>query len=639
MFSYTPIVHRPDRDTQATPVVRRLAGLFVCLAMAGLLVGCEALPAGRPDADTRYTETRAGRLERAGRHAQAAELYEQAAAASTDPDRLWLRAAGQWHAAGNWADVLRVLQRISGPLAANDQLQHTLLGASAALSLGDENLASSWLERMPQPTPDNARPALLWLQIRLALLQGQTQRAVELNVEREVWLARSEDVLAGRRALLDALGKQEFPDAAPDEADTSPHAGWLALARIVSQADRDPFVVRSSLRKWQERFPDHPAVVLLPELADEYRQLLDYPQRLAILLPASGRLGPAGAAVRDGLMAAYLRHDESRPELRFYDTNAQDAADVYARAVLDGADFVIGPLTRDAVSTLAGSVTLPVPTLALNNVTGDAMIPGIYQFGLTPEDEARQAARRVLNDGLIQGVALVPASEWGGRMLTAFRDELSVAGGMLLDYQDYAPREDDFSQPITTVLHLAESRGRHRALVDVLGRRIEFEPRRRQDVQFIFLAATPDIGRLMRPQLRFHYASSLPVYATSAIYEQNPDRNGDLNGVSFTDIPWLIDDAPEIVAMREEVTRLFPGNMRSWPRLYALGFDAYRLVPALFSGKLLEEQTINGLTGELSLNRDGQVRRKLKWARFEAGIPVLLEEPATLPGPGDGPAP
>lgn len=642
MYSYSGIVHSRQQPAQAAPSGRKNRWLCACVLAALLLGACTPIRDGQPGADSRYVQTRAARLERAGHHSQAAELYEQLAARDDSSARFWLKAANQWHAAGEWRDVERTLNRITVPLDDEQALQRALLGASAAVSLGASSRARAWLDARPTEIPDRARSAVMWLEVRLALSEGDIRKGIELSDAREMWLARAEDIRLGRRALLNELANEERLSAAEPAGDPDQlYAGWLDLARIRSDADRDPFAVGTSLRKWHDQYPEHPAAVLLPELLAEYKQLLDYPQRLAVMLPMSGRFAAAGEAVRDGILAAYLRQEETRPGLRFYDTNTEDITSLYSRAVSDGADFVIGPLTRDALDKLAVIPQLALPTLALNNLSEQALRPGIYQFGLTPEDEARQAAQRLLATGLVQGIALVPASEWGGRIFGAFRDELESAGGILLDYQEYAPRDEDFSGPITTVLHLAESRTRYRNLAGVLGRRLEFEPRRREDVQFIFLAATPETGRLMRPQLRFHYASDLPVFATSGIYEANPARNNDLNGISFVDIPWVIDDDPEIVALREQLSSLFPGRMRSWPRLYALGYDAYRLVPALFSGQLMEEEVVRGLTGDLTMNRDGQIQRKMRWAQFSGGVPTLLEdageiEPGVEPGSETG---
>lgn len=620
------ILHFGRRLTQAPLFAswRRAAALGTVVLC--VLSACST-PPDRTRTDDRYVETRAQRLAESGRFEQAARLYEQIAVRHELADRYWLDAASQWHAAEEWARVERALNRIEGSLEPEQALRRALLGTSAALAQGAPDRAINWLDTAPEQFPDRARPAYLWLQVRLALAQGNVSKALSLNDEREMWLENAESIRLGRRALLDALSRDlRTPVETPPAEQDRVLAGWLELAKIQSGADRDPFVVRAALRAWEQQYREHPAAVLLPELQAEYRQLLDYPQRLAVMLPLTGRFATAGEAVRDGILAAYLRQGAERPVLSFFDTNAEDIAVLYARAIAENADFVLGPLTREALEAMAQQTDLGVPTLALNNLTDGSPLPGIFQFGLTPEDEARQAAQRIIDQGLVQGVALVPESGWGGRVLAAFRDQLEQSGGTLLDYQTYAPRDEDFSAPITTILHLAESRQRNRNLAGVLGRRLEFEPRRREDVQFIFLAATAETGRLMRPQLRFHYASDIPVFSTSSIYEPDPDRNRDLDGINFVDLPWLLDDSGEISALRQELSGLFPRRMKAWPRLYALGYDAYRLVPPLFSGRFTAGDEVRGLTGDLSVSADGQIRRKMRWAQFAQGVPVLLEE-------------
>src|SRR5690554_7108230 len=71
----------------------------------------------------------------------------------------------------------------------------------------------------------------------------------------------------------------------------------------------------------------------------------------------------------------------------------------------------------------------------------------------------------------------------------------------------------------------------------------EFEPRRRQDADWLFLVALPQQARQIKPTLAFNFASDLPVYSTSHVYsgEPNPSKDRDLNGIVFCDTPWLLD--------------------------------------------------------------------------------------------------
>src|SRR5690606_18065819 len=98
-----------------------------------------------------------------------------------------------------------------------------------------------------------------------------------------------------------------------------------------------------------------------------------------------------------------------------------------------------------------------------------------------------------------------------------------------------------------------------------------------------FVVATPQQARSLKPQLRFHHASDLPVYASSHVYSGTPDRSADadLNGIAFTDMPWVIEPGPGTAAAREQLLQDFGPQMERNSRLFALGFDAYRLAPVL----------------------------------------------------------
>ncbi|NIW24215.1 MAG: penicillin-binding protein activator, partial [Gammaproteobacteria bacterium] len=98
---------------------------------------------------------------------------------------------------------------------------------------------------------------------------------------------------------------------------------------------------------------------------------------------------------------------------------------------------------------------------------------------------------------------------------------------------------------------------------------IEFEPRRRQDVDMIFFAADPGAARLLAPQFRFHFAGDLPTYATSEIYEAAArGSDPDLNGVIFADIPWLLTPDANTDALRSSLLRYWPQRTTRWLRLY-----------------------------------------------------------------------
>ena len=61
-------------------------------------------------------------------------------------------------------------------------------------------------------------------------------------------------------------------------------------------------------------------------------------------------------------------------------------------------------------------------------------------------------------------------------------------------------------------------------------------------------------------------------------------------------------------------------------RLFAFGYDAFRLANSLKRGNTIEPR---GLTGTLSLDAQGRVRRDLQWVRIKGGAPAPLDPAQT----------
>src|SRR5262249_39990113 len=175
---------------------------------------------------------------------------------------------------------------------------------------------------------------------------------------------------------------------------------------------------------------------------------------IALLLPISGRTSVPATTVRDGFMTAYYQTPEGqRKAITVYDTSEVGIAEAVDRATQEGADIIVGPLTRDEVVAAAGLVTRHPPILALNFLPTSQPAPnGFYQFALSPEDEARLAARRILADGHHNGIAIVPSGDWGTRVLAAFKQDLEAGGGGLFAATSLDTSATDYSDSITTVL-------------------------------------------------------------------------------------------------------------------------------------------------------------------------------------------
>ncbi len=349
---------------------------------------------------------------------------------------------------------------------------------------------------------------------------------------------------------------------------------------------------------------------------------------VALLLPLTGRAAAAAASVRDGFMTAYYQSAPGeRPRVRIYDTGTQSVAEALAQAHAQGADFVVGPLTREEVTAAAEYPGPRPPLLALNFLASEKAAPAdFYQFALSPEDEARLAARRVLDDHHRRGIAIVPAGEWGSRVLAAFRQELTAGGGELIAETQIDASRTDFTASVTEVLRLNESSARHKRLESILGTKLQFEPRRRADVEFIFSPAQASTERLLRPQLRFHYAGDIPTYATSDAFEPDMRANDELDGLMFPDMPWIL-GGDFADAVRAATREAWPNGGPNRGRLFAFGFDAFRLAQALPHHGVAAGIAVEGLTGHLTLDPERHVRREISWVQVHNG--ELRALPAT----------
>ena len=624
-----------QRATGAWSRLLRAAGAACCLLALAACPGPEAV---RPTADGAPLQ-RAERLARAGDHGGGARAYEEAAAAAAGEARAaaFIKAEREWLQVPSVADAVRVDALLAALPGIEPQsptgIARALASAEVALAAGQAERALAALRAVGEPPP-GAEADVLLTRAKAQFALGRAFDAVRALTAREHYLSPTQ-LTDNRRELWELLRAAAARGANlsyPRGTDAL-SAGWLDLARVATQGRRTPAAQRGQLAEWANRYPSHPANgALIASMQTDLTPALQVPAQIALLLPLSGRFSDAGEALRDGFLTAYYQQDEAtRPRLKIYDAG-EDAALAYRRAVAEGAGFVVGPLGKENVQAVTRVADGSVPTLALNFIPdGDPLPARFYQYALAPEDEARQVAERLLASGRRVGVALVPAGEWGTRVLGAFQAALVAGGGTLVTSRSFATGTTDYSEPLVDILGFDESQRRYRALAAAVGPMV-FTPRRRDDLQFVFLAGQPVQGRLVRSQLKFHYAGDLPVFSISDIYDPNPIANQDLEGVTFTDIPWMIDDDRAVAELRNSVQQLWPANARRRGRLFAMGFDAWRLIGVLKDGRAQIAEPVPGMTGRLSVDAAGRVRRGLDWAIVGAD-----GQARPLPPPGSEP--
>jgi uncharacterized protein len=627
------------------PLARLLTALLISLTLAA----CATPP--RPT-EPPPEAAQAAALEEAGEARAAGHLYLQLASRARGAQRTEFTLRGlelllsQDPEPGDDERVEGALRDLAGTsLAAEDRLRVNV--ATARLALW-RDMPEDALARLPLDFPGIAPDLMRSVEeTRLEALEalGDWGGVVETHIRLEAWQADAEGIDANRAALWTNMLALDGGELLRLEGEARSHvaAGWLALAGAARSAAPDPESLERALADWAARYPDHPAYPdRIRMLREEWAALGRYPDSIAVLLPLSGRLAPVSTAVYEGLMAAYYALPaDDRPRLRVYDTGEQAEAawTLYQQAVDDGADVVIGPLDRQAVTLFSRAEHLPVPVLALNHSTEPEVPEGLFQYGLNPEDEARQAAEQSAMEGYLHAMVLAPRNELGERLTRSFAERFEELGGMVLSRQFYAPQAADFAGPITDGLGLNESRARHRQLQSVTRRTLAFEPRRRQDLDMVFMVGSPREARLLAPQLRFHRAGDLAVVSTSHAYggTPNPEADGDLDGVLLADIPWVLGVNVDRAPQRETLSGMLSPASRQLPRLVAMGHDALRLVPLLEHLHNRPGERLAGLTGGLYLDASGRVHRQLYWARFRQGQLQPLAEPVPASEPPAAP--
>ncbi len=403
--------------------------------------------------------------------------------------------------------------------------------------------------------------------------------------------------------------------------------GWIKLAIIAKQYSDNPIQLAAQIQSWQATYPNHPANNILPD-ANTLQSLATFqaPQHIALLVPLSGQFGNMGKAIRDGFMTAFYANAKKLPQaptVKVYDTTqASDITSIYQQAIQNGADFIIGPLTKTNVDNLVSSSKISVPTLTLNYATSSSVPNNIIQFGFSPEQAAEQMTDFAWRHGASRALIITPNNDWGNKLSDAFDNSWQNIGGETLNTLAF-DTNNQLSNEIAGILNITQSNTRADNLRQLFNEKIKSLARRRQDINSIFLAATPVQARQILPLLRFYFAGNIPVYSIANIYTgyPSPRNDHDLNGVYFDDMPWLIQNTSSINPLKTQIQSLWASNYRNNSRLYGLGIDAYTisiLLPRLIA---LPNIALNGVTGQLYLQGNNTIYQQLSFARFSSGVP------------------
>lgn len=321
----------------------------------------------------------------------------------------------------------------------------------------------------------------------------------------------------------------------------------------------------------------------------------------------------------------------SNAEVKVYDTSSQPIQQLMAQAQQDGATLVVGPLLKEKVQQLADSST-PLNVLALNEPEKIQNHPNLCYFALSPEDEARDAAHHIWQQGKRMPLLLVPRSSLGDRVSKAFAQEWQTLGGGTVLQQGFGSSAE-LKQGINSGAGISlsgtpvtpapsEPQGITIAGLTIPAPQSSTPSETTSgggNVDAVYIVATQSELQLIKPMIamRVSSRSNVALYASSRSSQAGagPDFRLEMEGLQFSDIPLLSGANPGLM---QQAARSF-NNDYSLVRLYAMGIDAWTLANHFSEMRQMPGFHIDGNTGQLSATDDCVINRKLTWSQYRQG--------------------
>ncbi|WP_240473131.1 penicillin-binding protein activator [Arsukibacterium perlucidum] len=413
---------------------------------------------------------------------------------------------------------------------------------------------------------------------------------------------------------------------------TNRNLAWLNLAQLSRVNIGQQQVLQQALADWHQRYPFMPGPDALPQALQQLLTLTPYqPERIGVLLPLTGNFRAHAKALQYGLISA-ASEQETAPQLIFIDSQ-QSPEQITAALKQQLVDFVIGPLLRDQVDLISLQQDWPWPTLFLNSRDpGQPKRDNHFFYALSLEDEASQMAELFQQKGYQHPVVISARNNISQRMQQHFASQWQALGHPTPELYQFSAKAE-LESIVSNLLETDSSQNRIRSISGLISSNIklEAEPHSRLDIDAIYLLADPVQTRLFKPYVDVSVnqtAPRLPVYASSRSFSASLDQNEqrDLNGLTFTEMPWMLGEQSS-VQLREQYQQLFTDQDEILQRLYAMGHDAYQLIARLKQQQHLPALVFSGLTGQLSLDKDGSVVRRLSWASYRNNRLIAVQEP------------
>lgn len=662
-------------------VVRHKAGRFLPVILAGLILA--ACSGQGPQTSTVNIQGPAT--------ASSAYYLQQAQQSSDDSKTDWqLLAIRALLKEGKYPEATQQLSQLPQQLSETQQQESLLLKAQLLIVQQKIKEAEPLLADVKTGALSKDQLARFY-SLQIASAQGRPSLSLLRTYIAQEPLLTGSDHQANIDATWQAL-TQMSPQEASNlviNADENVLQGWLDLLAVWRANTQDAGMLKSGIKDWQTRYPQNPAAKTLPT---QLSQMQNYTKAstsiIALLLPMNGQAqvfanaiqkgftdakngvsAPAAAqpAATDGTAStqpaavagsasdpisapqqqaaeatpqaqpqsqpAATAEPASNAQIKVYDTSSQPIEQVMQQAQQDGATLVVGPLLKSNVEKVANSQT-PLNVLALNEPETIQNHPNICYFALSPEDEARDAAHHIWDQGKREPLLLVPRSGLGDRVTNAFAQEWQTLGGGTVMQQRFGSTAE-LKQGINSGAGISLSGtpvnaapAQQQQGVSIAGLTIPAPQQSTPEavstssgggVDAVYIVSTQDELQLIKPMIamRTGSRSNISLYASSRSAQAGagPDFRLEMDGLQFSDIPLLSGSNPGLM---QQTSKSF-NNDYSLVRLYAMGMDAWTLANHFNQMRQSPGYTLDGNTGKLSANTDCVINRKLTWNQYRRG--------------------
>ncbi len=476
-------------------------------------------------------------------------------------------------------------------------------------------------------------------QISLWIIKAQMESAQQQHMQTVQTVFRTQELFSARlnadeeKLLNQILWKHllKLPLTSIERFQTDfgqNNSGLLQLARIIRVHLTNPQMLVSELDRWQQLFPETAQSPNLPVYISQLLKIEPYqPQHIALVLPFSGKLSEQARHIRNGFLAAAQMNPSTRFSL--IDSGKYTADEINDKLVEANPDFIVGPLLKEKVAELENSEAfISTPSLMLNSPDDLPPIPrsDSFYFGLSPEDEIAQAVEYFIAKEIKHPTVIYADNSLGRRLSQKFQELWLQASDKEAEAVAFRSKSK-LGETVEELLDVNNSKRRINEMKSLLGSQLKTKTRSRVDIDAVYVIANSQQTRLIKPFFDVNvseFAERLPIYGSSRSYVVNETRaqKRDLNGLTFTEMPWLVTSK---FASVDGVYQQVGEKQTQLKKLFAFGYDAFNLIPALVQLKTLPKQSISGLTGELSIGDKMRIRRELQWSRYNRGSIAAIQ--------------